>query len=162
MGKQELASYYYNKAVDVNPYFPDGIRNSASHKKKTGLDVRIFPTSTNLDSLENKTPDDKRDFQFYYKLGTDYASKGDYANAARCLEKSTQLNPSFVDALVNLANCYGMLKNYSKNIEVLNKVISIYPNNTQALGNLAVTYELIGNKEKSEEYRDKVKELTGQ
>lgn len=159
LGKQQLASYYYNKAVDVNPYFPDGVRNRDSHKKKTGLDIRLFPTSSNLDSLENSTPENKRDFRFYYKLGTDYASKGDYANAARCLERSTQLNPAFVDALVNLGNCYGMLKNYSKNIEVLNKVVAISPNNIQALGNLAVTYELIGNKDKSEEYRDRVKDL---
>jgi len=160
LGKQELASYYYNKAVDVNPFFPDGVRNRDNHKKKTGLDIRMFPTSTNLDSMENSTPDKNRDFSFYYKLGTDYASKGDYANAARCLERSAAMNPTFVDALVNLANCYGMLKNYNKNIEVLNKVVSLYPNNTQALGNLAVTYELLGNKEKSEEYRDKVRELS--
>ncbi|TAL58799.1 MAG: tetratricopeptide repeat protein [Bacteroidetes bacterium] len=162
LGKNEVASYYYNKAVDVNPYFPDGKKNRDNHQKKTGLDVRIFPTSTNLDSVENSTPENTRDFQFYYKLGTDYASKGDYVNAARCLDKSTQLNPTFVDALVNLANCYGMLKNYPKNIEVLNKVVALYPTNTQALGNLAVTYELMGDKDKSEEYRDKVRELTGQ
>lgn len=161
-GKHQLASYYYNKAVDVNPYFPDGKRNRDNHQKKTGLDVRIFPTSTNLDSVETATPENKRDFQFYYKLGTDYASKGDYVNAARCLDRSTQLNPTFVDALVNLANCYGMLKNYPKNIEVLNKVVALYPNNTQALGNLAVTYELMGNKDMAEEYRDKVRDLTGQ
>lgn len=160
-GKQELASYYYNKAVEANPYFPDGVKNHTSHMKRTGLDVRMFPTSTNLDSLENSTPEKNRDFQFFYKLGTDYASKGDYVNAARCLEKSVAQSPAFVDALVNLANCYGMLKNYNKNIEVLNKVVSLYPNNVQALGNLAVTYELIGNKDKSEEYRDKVRELTG-
>ena len=160
LGRQELASYYFNKAVEANPYFPDGIRNSANHKKKTGLDVRMFPTSTNLDSVVNRTPENKRDFQFYYKLGTDYATKGDYANAAHCLDKSTQLNPTFADALINLANCYGMLKNYSKNIEVLNKVVAIDPNNTQALGNLAVTYELIGDKKKSEEYRDKVRKMT--
>lgn len=160
--KHELASYYYNKAVDVNPYFPDGKRNRDNHQKKTGLDVRIYPTSTNLDSVETSTPENKRDFQFYYKLGTDYASKGDYVNAARCLDRSTQLNPTFVDALVNLANCYGMLKNYPKNIEVLSKVVALYPNNTQALGNLAVTYELMGNKDKAEEYRDKVRDLTRQ
>lgn len=162
LGKQELASYYYNKAVEVNPFFSDGKRNSESHKKKTGLDVRMFPSSTNLDSLIQSTSEEKRDYNFYYKMGTDYASKGDYVNASRMLEKAIEKNPSFVDALVNLANCYGMLKNYNKNIEVLNKVVTLYPNNTQALGNLAVTYELIGNKDKSEEYRDKVRELTGQ
>lgn len=160
IGKQELASYYYNKAVDVNPYFPDGKRNSESHKKRTGLDVRIFPTSTNLDSLERATPDAQKNYQYYYKLGTDYASKGDYVNAARCLESAIALQPNFVDALVNLANCYGMLKNYQKNIEVLNKVVALYPNNVQALGNLAVTYELLGDKDKSEEYREMVRDLT--
>ncbi len=162
IGKQEMASYYYNKAVEVNPYFPDGKRNSESHKKKTGLDVRLFPTSLNLDSIVNTTPQEKRDFQFYYSLGTNYATKGDYVNAAKSLENAVQLNPNAVDALVNLSNCYGFLKNYKRNIEILNRVIAINPNNTQALGNLAVTYELIGDKDKSEEYRDKVRELTGQ
>ena len=160
--KQELASYYYNKAVEVNPFFPDGKRNSESHKKKYGLDVRMFPTSTNLDSLIQSTPEEKRDYVFYYKLGTDYASKGDYLNASRMLEKATQLNPSTVDALVNLSNCYGMLKNYQKNIEILNRVIAIDSKNIQALGNLAVTYDILKDKEKAEEYRDKVRELTGQ
>ena len=161
-GKQELASYYYNKAMEVNPFFPDGKRNSETHKKKYGLDIRIFPTSTNLDSLERATPEDRRDYTFYYKLGTDYASKGDYANAAKSLEKAIAQNPTYVDALVNLANCYGMMKSYQKNIEVLNKVVALYPNNIQALGNLAVTYELLGDKDRSEEYRDKVRDLTGQ
>ena len=161
LGKQELASYYYNKAVEVNPFFPDGKRNSEAHKKKTGLDIRMFPTSTNLDSLIRATPEEKRDFNFYYSLGTDYASKGDYVNASRALEKSVQMNPTYVQALNNLANCYGMLKNYKMNIETLNKIISINPNDIQALGNLAVTYELIGKKDKADEYRDKVRELTG-
>ena len=162
INKQEIASYYYNKAVDVNPYFPDGVRNRDMHREKYGLDIRIFPSSTNLDSLVSKTPSEKRDYAFYFKLGTDYASKGDYANAAKMLEQSVAANPTYVEALVNLANCYGMLKMYSQNIEVLNKVISLYPNHAQAYGNLAVTYELIGNKEKASEYRDKVKELNRQ
>ena len=135
----------------------------------------MFPTSTNLDSLIQATPEAKRDFGFYYKLGTDYASKGDYTNAARMLEKAIILNPNAVDALVNLSNCYGMIKNYEKNIEMLNRVIAIQPKNVQALGNLAVTYDLLassakqaGNndkadeyKDKSEEYRDIIRELTG-
>ncbi|MFH1005029.1 MAG: tetratricopeptide repeat protein [Bacteroidota bacterium] len=160
-GKQEIASYYYNKAVEVNPYFPDGIKNHEAHKKRTGLDIKLFPTSINPDSVENSTPEKNRDFRFYYKLGTDYASRGDYTNAARCLEKSTKLNSSFIDALVNLSNCYGMLKNYNKNIEVLNKVLAISPNNVQAISNLAVTYELLGDKNKAEEYRERAKEIIG-
>jgi tetratricopeptide (TPR) repeat protein len=162
LGKQELASYYYNKAVEVNPYFSEGVKNRDAHRKRTGLDVRIFPSATNLDSILQATPEEKRDYNFYYKLGTDYASKGDYANAIRCLEKSIAQNPTFVDALVNLSNCYGILKNYNKNIELLNKVLALNPNNVQALGNLAVTYELLGDKKKAKEYKDKVRKLTGQ
>ena len=161
IGKQEMASYYYNKAVEANPYFPDGTKNYESHKKKTGLDIKIFPSSVNPDSIEFSTPEKNRDFQFYYKLGTDYASRGDYVNAARCLEKSTILNPSFIGAYVNLSNCYGLLKNYKKNIDILNKVLYREPNNVQAISNLAVTYELLGDKDKAEEYRDRAKEITG-
>lgn len=162
LGKQELASYYYNKAAEVNPFFAEGIRNRDNHHKKTELDIRIYPSSTNLDSLEHTTPEQNRDFHFYYKLGTDYASKGDYANAAKSLEKSVALNSEFIDALVNLSNCYGMLKQYNKNIEILNKVLKISPNNIQALSNLAITYQLMGDTKKSEEYRDKARKLAGQ
>lgn len=161
LGKHDIASYYYNRAAEVNPRFYEGVRNRDAHRQKTGLDIRMFPTSTNLDSLIRATPEDKRDFNFYYKLGTDYASKGDYASAAKSLEKAVQLNPRFVHAMNNLANCYGMLKEYNKNIETLNKILAISPNDVQALGNLAVTYDLLGKKDIAKEYRDKVRELTG-
>jgi len=162
LGKQDLASYYYNKAVEANPYFPDGVRNRDNHKRIYGLDVRVFPTSTNVVSFVNATPQEEPDYDFYYKLGTGYASSGDYANASRSLERAVALNPAFVDALVNLANCYGRLKEYNKSIEVLNKIVALCPTNAQALGNLAATYKLLGNKDKSEEYREKVRKLTGQ
>ena len=45
-GKQELASYYYNKSVEVNPYFPDGVRNRDNHHKRTGLDIKNLPGGT--------------------------------------------------------------------------------------------------------------------
>jgi hypothetical protein len=50
LGQQELASYYYNRAVEVNPFWSEGVRNRDNHKKQTGLDVRVLPASTNLDS----------------------------------------------------------------------------------------------------------------
>ena len=43
MGKNELASYYYNKAIESNPTFPDAQRNVATLKSKTGLDVHNYP-----------------------------------------------------------------------------------------------------------------------
>lgn len=41
--KFQLASYYYNKSIEVNPAYIDGRNNQASLKKVTGLDVKILP-----------------------------------------------------------------------------------------------------------------------
>ncbi|MBO0934714.1 tetratricopeptide repeat protein [Fibrella aquatilis] len=44
-GKYPLASYYYNKSMEVNPAYQDGKNNFAALKKATGLDVRFLPDS---------------------------------------------------------------------------------------------------------------------
>jgi hypothetical protein len=47
--KLELASYYYNRSMIVNPAYVDGQNNRAGLMKATGLDVKILP-----DSIINK------------------------------------------------------------------------------------------------------------
>ena len=44
-GKYPLASYYYNKSMEVNPAYQDGKNNYAALKKATGIDVRFLPDS---------------------------------------------------------------------------------------------------------------------
>lgn len=44
-GKLQLASYYYNKSMEVNPAYQDGKNNHAALKKATGLDVKFLPDS---------------------------------------------------------------------------------------------------------------------
>lgn len=151
IGKQDLASYYYNKAVQVNPFFSDGVRNRDNHKKAFGLDVKELPTTMNAASLVEGAPQNEPDYHFYYKLGTAYASVGDYANAPRSFERAAALNSAFVDALMNLANCYARSKEQNKAIGVLNKIVALCPTNAEVLGSVAMNYELLGNKEKAEE-----------
>ncbi|WP_460974477.1 tetratricopeptide repeat protein [Spirosoma knui] len=43
--KLELASYYYNQSMIVNPAYQDGRNNHANLLKATGLDVRTLPDS---------------------------------------------------------------------------------------------------------------------
>ena len=162
LGKQELASYYYNKALEVNPYFADAVRNRENHRKTYGLDVRVLPGAMDVASLVEGTLQTQPDYRFYYKLGSAYVSIGDYGNASRSLERAVALNPAFVDALVSLANCYGRSKEQNKSIEVLNRIVALCPTNAQALGSVATTYELLGNQEKAAEYRARVLKLTGQ
>jgi len=55
LGKEKLASYYFNRALAMNPYLPDGMTNHRRHMQKTGLDVRLFPTDSSLDPAGGKT-----------------------------------------------------------------------------------------------------------
>ena len=43
MGKQHLASYFYNRAVEVNPYYADALAHHEQHRKNYGLDVKEYP-----------------------------------------------------------------------------------------------------------------------
>ena len=44
-GKYQLASYYYNRSMVVNPAYADGRNNWANLKKQTNIDVKFLPDS---------------------------------------------------------------------------------------------------------------------
>lgn len=44
-GKLQLASYYYNRSMQVNPAYQDGKNNHANLKRQTGIDVTFLPDS---------------------------------------------------------------------------------------------------------------------
>ncbi|MBI4932190.1 MAG: tetratricopeptide repeat protein [Bacteroidetes bacterium] len=159
IGKQELASYFFNKSIEINSSFSDGIKNHEEHKKKTGLDVHIFPSQLDFEAIEKSS--EKKDALFYYKLGTNCASQGDFTGGIKCFEKAIELEPKQEVIYINLSNCYGMLGKYAENISTLNKLLAINPNSTQAYKNLAVTYELMGDKAKAKEYSEKAKNFSG-
>jgi tetratricopeptide (TPR) repeat protein len=154
-GKQALASYYFNKAVEANPNFTQMVQLRERHRKKTGLDVKEFPSAT--DSAE--TDLDKKDFAFYMQMGMAYGQKGDFANAIRSLQKAVEMNPNSEEALINLSVCFGMTKNYTGGIEALQRALAINPNNLTALTNIAILYNHIGDKKRGEEYERRLEAL---
>jgi tetratricopeptide (TPR) repeat protein len=158
-GKQALASYYYNKTVEANPYFQKMVALRDKHRKQTGLNVTEFP-SENIDSTS--TSADNKDFSFYMQSGMSYGQKGDYGNAIRFLEKAVSMNPNSEEALINLSVCLGMTKNYEGSIDALQRALAINPNNQTALTNIAILYNHIGNKQKGEEYQKKLEALKQQ
>lgn len=154
-GKEQLASYYYNKAVEMNPFLKEAVVLHEKHKQETGLDVKEFPT----DSVSGDVSEDGKDFMYYNLKGKEFGQRGDFVNAIRYLEKSVALNPNSEEALTNLSVCLGMTKNYDRCIVVLNKVLQLNPTNVSALTNLAVIYRHIGNAEKASELQKKIEEL---
>lgn len=157
LDKQTLASYYYNKAVELNPYDEEVISNRAKHRQNTGLDVKVQP------SEEATAAEDANDKEYLLnkKMGFDYGQKGDMENALKCMKRAVELKPTSAEALVNLAVCYGMMNDYKDNVETLNKMLSLYPNSAIALQNMIITYQRIGDKQKEAEYKKRLDALNG-
>ena len=155
--KQRLASYYYNKAVELNPYDVEAVGNLKTHIKNTGLNIKDLSSAENNDAGQSE--EQNEDYIRYRDMGKAYGQKGDYQNALKYLQKAVEIKPRGAEALVNLAVCYGLMNNYQKNIETLNTMLVIYPNSTIALQNLVTTYERMGNKTMADEYRKKIDSL---
>lgn len=156
-GNNEAASFYYNEAIKKNPAYQTAITAKENLKKATGMDVQINPLTTTID-----TTSQIKNGQYYYNLGNYYASRGDYTRAAEQFQQSINLDASFEDSYINLANCYGMLKEYERSINVSEQLLKKNPNNIKALENLAVTYRSAGNDEKADEYLNKANALRNQ
>lgn len=155
MGKNCAASFYYNEAVKYNPEYQEP-KKAAEALKAQGIDVYINPLTSMVDSTTTN-----KDTKFYFDLGNYYASQGNYNIAAQNFEKSLALDNNNVNASINLANSYGMLKQFDKAIAVSNQMLAKDPNIKLALKNLAVVYNVMGDVAKSNEYLEKLKELEG-
>ena len=155
LGKNNVASYYYNEAIKYNPQYLEP-QKAAADLKAIGIDVYLNPLTSFVDSTSSTN-----DTRYYYELGNHYASLGDYTKAAESFVKSIELGTNNDDASINLANCYGMLKQYDKALAVDNELLSKNPKNKFALKNIAVVYNLLGDAKKSNEYLQKVKEIEG-
>jgi len=153
-GNNAAASYYYNEAIKRNPTYLNAINAKKNLEKATGLDVQVNPLTTTTDTVSQV-----KNGQYYYNLGNFYASRGDYVKAAETFQQSINLDASIEDSYINLANCYGVLKEYEKSINVSEQLLLRNPNNIKALENLAVTYRSAGNNAKADECLNKIKAL---
>jgi tetratricopeptide (TPR) repeat protein len=146
-GNNAAASYYYNEAIKINPTYRNARIAKENLQKATGLDVQVNPLITKAD-----TTSQNKNGQYYFNLGNYYASRGDYTKAAESFQRSINLNVNLEDAYINLANCYGMLKQYDRSISVSEELLQRNPNNIKALENLSVTYRNAGDTKKADEY----------
>ncbi len=158
--KLKLASYYYNKALEVNPYYPDAIQHAADLKKQTGLDVHDMPpeepnphnvqiVKTMKSEVAPKSQSDI-DFNYYFNAGNNLVAKGDYQSAIGYLQKAESLKPEHEQTMLELANCYGLTKKYTEAIFTYKRILRYYPKDVAVMGNLAVTYQATGQNTKAD------------
>lgn len=148
------ASYCYNQSLAFSPNYELAIV-ARDNLKKVGINQILEPIENDLSNYQGE-----KDANYYFKLGYDQAGKGDFNGAINSFNEVLKMNPTSLDALLNLANCYGMLKNYPKSIELNNRIIKLYPNDIRPWKNNVVNYEKTGNKQKMLECNDKVRKMT--
>lgn len=79
-----------------------------------------------------------------YNRGTVLATTGDYQEAAKCLEKATQINPSFTDAWYNLALVYIKLQKLEKALQILRNLTTNYSKEKTYHYSLGVVWREMG------------------
>ncbi len=143
------ASYCYNQSLKFKPDYAPALQ-ARNALKANGINTELEPTNTSFD--ENSK---NRDANYYFNLGYKRASEGKYKEALTAFEEAYKMNPTNIDVLLNLANCYGMLGEIDKSIEFNNKIIALKPDEERAYRNNAINYEKQGKLDLSRQLLDK-------
>ena len=143
------ASYCYNQSLKFRPDYSPALQ-ARNALKANGINTELEPANTAFD--ENSK---NQDANYFFNLGYKRASEGKYKEALIAFQEAYKMNPTNIDVLLNLANCYGMLGDYEKSIEFNNKIISLKPDEERAYRNNAINYEKQGKLDLSKQFLDK-------
>lgn len=147
------ASYCYNQSLKFRPDYSPALQ-ARNALKANGINTELEPINTAFD--ENSK---NQDANYFFNLGYKRASEGKYKEALIAFQEAYKMNPTNIDVLLNLANCYGMLGDYEKSIEFNNKIISLKPDEERAYRNNAINYEKQGKLDLSKQFLDKANAL---
>ncbi|MCF8372482.1 MAG: tetratricopeptide repeat protein [Bacteroidales bacterium] len=112
------------RSLELNPHNPTAQKN--------------LPLLRNAWENSQKLPKSQpgQDAMYFYNKGNELAQQKDYRNALLHFKKAINLKPDFVEAMVNLGNCYYMLQDFLKAKESFEQAIRIRPGYSDAQGNL--------------------------
>ena len=88
--------------------------------------------------LERAVAIDQNSHEIHHKIGVAYRMKNQPAQAIKALQKSTQLNPKYLEAHYDHAMIQIDTKNYQLALEPLRQVLQIEPNHAEAKRQLAM------------------------
>jgi tetratricopeptide (TPR) repeat protein len=82
--------------------------------------------------------------QSHFNLGMTLVSSGDFAEAANYFQRTIELKPDHVEALINLGAVYGRARNVDLAIQSLQRAIELSPGSMPARVNLAAALSAKG------------------
>jgi len=132
----------YNKALEIRPFFADahvGLGDAKAAKGEVDGAVAAYQKALSYNPLNAKV---------YVSLGKLYYSeKSLYYESVQAYKKAIDLDGSYVDARMGLAEVYEDKGLYQEAIGEYKKVVEADAKNTGALYNLALVYEKVDAKE---------------
>jgi len=132
----------YAKAIDLRPFYADahvGLGDALAAKGEVDPAVAAYQRGVEHNPMNAKV---------HVSLGKlYYAEKGLYYESVNAYKKAIDLDPTYLDARMGLAEVYEDKGLYKEAIEEYRKVVDADAKNTGALYNLAIVYEKVDPKE---------------
>ncbi len=138
----EEAIKAYAKAIDLRPFYAEahvGLGDALAAKGDVDPAVAAYLKGLEYNPMNAKV---------HVSLGKIYyAEKGLYYESVTAYKKAIDLDPTYLDARMGLAEVYEDKGLYKEAIEEYRKVVDADAKNTGALYNLALVYEKVDPKE---------------
>lgn len=138
----EEAIKAYAKAIELRPFYAEahvGLGDALAAKGDVDPAVAAYQRGIEHNPMNGKV---------YVSLGKlYYAEKGLYYESVTAYKKAIDLDPTYLDARMGLAEVYEDKGLYKEAIEEYRKVVDADAKNTGALYNLALVYEKVDPKE---------------
>ena len=138
----EEAIKAYAKAIDLRPFYADahvGLGDALAAKGEVDPAVAAYQRGVEHNPMNAKV---------HVSLGKlYYAEKGLYYESVNAYKKAIDLDPTYLDARMGLAEVYEDKGLYNEAIDEYRKVVDADAKNTGALYNLAIVYEKVDPKE---------------
>ncbi|AII47746.1 hypothetical protein KR52_01005 [Synechococcus sp. KORDI-52] len=138
-GRFEELIALLNKAIELNPDYPEGYNNLGIALQKHGDLAAAIISFNKAINLKPNYP------EAYNNLGIALQEQGEVTDAIRTFNKTLALKPDYPEAHYNLGNALKKQENLVSAIESYNAALKIKPNYPDAHNNLGVVLQMNGD-----------------
>lgn len=117
--KNEKASFYYQKAFQMNPDYKEGLIDYVNFLLKTEK------YNKGLELIERIKGEERFQFDYFFTKGRLYMKKGNYHQAIKHFQEGNKIYNSNISLLNSLGYCYSQVGEKDKALEILKASLSL-------------------------------------
>ncbi len=153
LGLNEQAIQDFDKAIELNPEYPDHYYNRGSAFDEQGEYEKAIQDYDR--AIELKPEDAKA----YANRGVSYYNQGEYEKAIQDFDMAIALNQEYAIAYANRGNIFYLQGEYEQAIQDFDRAIELNPEDADPYSSRGATYRNQGEYEKAIQDYDKAIEL---